>query len=275
MINSGCLCLTYKCNLLCRHCFASAGPNRTEEMSFNQIETAIDNSYQNVNRMWFSGGEPTVIMDKLLFGLKYAKAKKDKFGTPNKICVQTNGYFAKTKEDALKYLFEFYKNGANELDITSNDYFHFEQMDSDIPLQLARLAKSLGIFENIIISGSDYKAVKRFGRAKTIPVEELEQFDLKYTKKCVFTGTDYVIEPNGNVLPCIYGNKNVLGNIYQNTIENIISEEINRNIMKTLENNGINNILQKSELNNKLIDICESCNKLFSEYHSTIELKQY
>lgn len=114
MIDSVCLCLTFKCDLACRHCFVSAGPNRTEEMTIDQITTAIDNSYQDVNRMWFSGGEPTVVMDKLLFGLQYAKEKKRQYGTPNKICVQTNGNFAKSKQEAIKYLALFYRNGANE-----------------------------------------------------------------------------------------------------------------------------------------------------------------
>lgn len=70
-------------------------------MSNEQIATAIDNSHKNVNRMWFSGGEPTVVMDKLLFGLRYAKDKMRQYGFPNKICVPINGNFAKTKEEAI------------------------------------------------------------------------------------------------------------------------------------------------------------------------------
>lgn len=267
MVNSICLCLTYKCNLLCRHCFASAGPERTEEMSYEQIQAAIDNSFKNVYRMWFSGGEPTVVMDKLLFGLQYAKEKKEKYGFPQKICVQTNGSFAKTKDVALKYLFDFYRHGANELDITSNDIFHFEQMGSYIPIQLAELATSLGIFEKVIVGGSDYKAVKRFGRAKNIPIEELKNFDMKYSQKCVFTGSDYVIEPNGNVIPCIYGNKNILGNIYQDTLEDILHRKENIEIKQMLHCNGIHKILGSQNPNDNFIDICEYCNNYF-EIHN-------
>ena len=62
MFNSVCLCLTFKCNLMYRHCFVSAGPNRTEEMTYKQIALAIDNSYKNVDRIWFSGGEPTIVL---------------------------------------------------------------------------------------------------------------------------------------------------------------------------------------------------------------------
>lgn len=87
-------------------------------------------------------------------------------------------------------------------------------MDKDIPERLARIANEMGIFENVSIGGSDYKVVKRFWHAKIIPPEELKGFDLKHTQKCVFTDTDYAIHSNGDVLlPCIYGFKNVFGNI--------------------------------------------------------------
>lgn len=66
MINSVCLCLTFKCDLICRHCFVAARPHRTEEMTINQIMTAINNSFKNVERTWFSGGKPILIIDKLL-----------------------------------------------------------------------------------------------------------------------------------------------------------------------------------------------------------------
>ena len=266
MINSICLLLTLKCDLSCRHCFVSASPNRTEEMSYNQITTAIDNSYENVNRIWFSGGEPTVVMDKLLFSLQYAKEKKRKYGFLDKICVQTNGNFAKSKQTAIKYLIQFYKSGANEIDITSNDIFHFEQMEKDIPQQLAKIANAMGVFESVSIGGSDYKAVKRFGRAKNLPLEELKGFDLKYSKKCVFTGSDYVIYPNGDVLPCIYGYGNIFGNIYKNTLLDIISMEQNTKIISLLQEGNIHKILGNKLFSNYLSDICDSCNLYFSNY---------
>lgn len=271
MISSVCLCLTFKCDLKCRHCFVYAGPNRIEEMTYEQIANAIDNSHKNVNRMWFSGGEPTVVIDKLVFGLQYAKEKKRQYGFPDKICVQTNGNFAKTDQDAIKYLALFYKNGANEIDITSNDIFHFEQMDRNIPERLAKIANDMGIFENVSIGGSDYKAVKRFGRAKSIPLEELKDFDLKYIHKCVFTGTDYVIHPNGDVLPCIYGFRNIYGNIYRSTLLEIINEKNNVEINLLLRENGIrriDGILSGDDLK----DICTSCNCYFEAHRRGEEI---
>jgi len=265
VINSVCLCLTFKCDLACRHCFVAASPSRKEEMTIEQITTAIDNSYENVNRMWFSGGEPTVVLDKLLYGLKYASEKKKQYGYPDKICVQTNGNFAKSEQEAIKYLALFYRNGANEIDITSNDIFHFEQMDKIIPEMLANIANNMGVFESVSMGGSDYKVVKRFGRAKSIPEEELNSFDLKYTQKCVFTNTDYVIHPNGDILPCIYGFNNIFGNIYKNNLLNILNERQNIKISSMLINDSIHNILD-NKANLFTEDICDSCNNYFSAY---------
>ena len=115
------------------------------------------------------------------------------------------------------------------------------------------------------IGGSDYKVVKRFGRAKNIPLEELKGFDLKYTRKCVFTGTDYVIHPNGDVLPCIYGFNNVYGNIYKNTLLEIIGDKKNIEISSLLREDSILRINDISNQHN-LKDICDSCNCYFEAY---------
>jgi radical SAM protein with 4Fe4S-binding SPASM domain len=231
-------------------------------MTMEQIALTIDNSYENCDRIWFSGGEPTVVMEKLLFGLKYAKDKKDVFGFPHKICVQTNGNLAKTKQGAIKYLAQFYRHGANEIDITSNDVFHFEQMDKEIPSMLATTANNMGVLESVMIGGSDYKVVKRFGRAKNITLDGLKGFDLKYTRKCVLTESDYVIHPNGDVFPCIYGFENVLGNIYEKKLRDIIGEYTSNPIYSSLKDGGIYEIFKeaiKEDINGNS-DICDICN---------------
>ena len=203
------------------------------------------------------------VLEKLLFGLQYAKEKKLKYGFPHNICVQTNGYFAQNEREAIKYLALFYKNGANEIDITSNDVFHFEQMDSCIPERLATIANRMGVFETVSIGGSDYKVVKRFGRAKSISKEELKDFDMKYTYKCVFTGTDFVIHPNGNVLPCIYGFDNVYGNIYKKSLSKIVERERNRKVSSLLSNDGVHSI-EDIIANCSHMDICDACNNYFN-----------
>lgn len=96
-------------------------------------------------------------------------------------------------------------------------------------------------------------------------MEELKGFDLKYTRKCVFTGTDYVVHPNGDVLPCIYGFHNIYGNIYKNTLLDIIRNKKNIEISSLLRDDGIHRIDDLPSEDN-LIDICDFCNCYFEAY---------
>lgn len=262
MINSVCLCITFQCDLCCRHCFVEAGPHRQERMTTEQIAIAIDNSYPELNRMWFSGGEPTIDMDSLLFGLRYAKEKQLKYGYPRNICVQTNGNFADNEQKAFKFLLDFYRNGANEIDITSNDSFHKEQMDMNRPHMIARIANKMGVFSSVSIGGSEYKVVKKFGRAKHISNKELSKFKMNYISKCVLTESDLVVHPNGNVLPCIYGFDNILGNIYYNNIETLLKDDSNISIMSSLRNGDIRDEILATQLAYEDLDICDICNKI-------------
>ena len=138
-------------------------------------------------------------------------------------------------------------------------------MDPNIPERLAKLANDMGIFENVLISGSDYKVAKRFGRAKNIPLEELKGFDLKCIRKCVFLYADYLVHPNGNVLPCIYSFQNIYGYIYKSTLLEMIGEKRNVEISSLIREGGIHRINNIHSLDN-LIGICDFCNCYFETY---------
>ncbi|HII4398174.1 radical SAM protein (plasmid) [Clostridium perfringens] len=267
IINSVCICLTFRCDLACRHCFVNSGPNRTEEMSYEEIKLAIDNSFMYVNRMYFSGGEVTVVKEKLLFAIKYAKDKKDRYGYPKNICVQTNGNFANSEKEAFKNLIEFYRAGANEIDITSNDSFHFEQMDSRKPKIVSQIANNMGVFDSVSIGGSEYKVVKMFGRAKSIDKKELDKYNESYISKCVLTESDIVIHPNGNILPCIYGFDNILGNIFKNELIDCLDNKENKTILDKLHNKFNEFINYDKSFS---CDICEYCNLKVKDYKNAI-----
>ncbi|MCK5633123.1 radical SAM protein [bacterium] len=77
---------TRKCNLACKHCYASAHPNFTEKRrTISQTETIIRKFYEVGIMEWnFTGGEPTVKSD-LLDAIKIAKKFK------MKVSLNTNG----------------------------------------------------------------------------------------------------------------------------------------------------------------------------------------
>ena len=266
MINSVCLCVTFKCDLECRHCFVSAGPNRTDEMTYPQLRLAIDNSYNNVHRMYFSGGEPTYDFDKLVFGLCYAKNKREIYGFPQNICVQTNGNFAKTKNEALDKLKALYENGVNEIDISSADMYHSEQMERRTFRMIAKTAREMDVFDKITIGGSGNKIVKRFGRAKDLPADDILLFNKEIKRQCVYTGTDFVVYTNGDVLSCIYGFKHIIGNLYENSLDEILTNESTVNLLRF--QHGIKDNEQTGRhkdffdrLHSEDEEICKLCNE--------------
>ena len=259
-LKSVCLCITLRCNLECRHCFVEAGPYRKEEMTLAQIEHILHSVGPYVDRVWFSGGEPTIVKDKLLFGLNCAASIKKRYGCPQFICIQTNATFAGTPEEIFRFLVDLHQSGANEIDITSNDSFHFEQMDSTLPWTVANIASRSGLFERVSIGGSEYKVVKRIGRAAKIPKTELEGFDFGYKEKCVFTGSDFVVYPDGNLLPCIYGKRLSLGNLYNSSFVDIINSKRTVLLLGQL---GSEDFLGLFRAQDQYDDICDYCNASF------------
>jgi len=77
---------TRKCNLACRHCYASANPNLIEKRrTISQTKTIMKKFYEVGVLEWnFTGGEPTIITD-LLKAIKIAVS----FGM--KVSLNTNG----------------------------------------------------------------------------------------------------------------------------------------------------------------------------------------
>lgn len=79
---------TRKCNLTCKHCYASANPNFTEKRrTISQTKTIMRKFYEVGVLEWnFTGGEPTVISN-LLNAIKIAVS----FGM--KVSLNTNGCY--------------------------------------------------------------------------------------------------------------------------------------------------------------------------------------
>ncbi|MFY9177462.1 MAG: radical SAM protein [Caldicoprobacterales bacterium] len=262
MVNSVCLCLTFKCDLECRHCFLSASPYRNEEMSKLQMLTAIENSYKSVKRMYFSGGEPTLNFEKLLAGLRFAKLKKEAHGYPQNICVQTNGNFASSEKEAREKLMAMAECGANEIDFTSYDNFHFEQMEKSLLIMTVKIAKYENIFDRVTIGGTSSKSMKMLGRASQISRDELELSGYILANECVYTGSDYIFNPDGTVLPCCYGYSHSMGNIFEETLENILMSEKAIRTRCFLREVREGRLKKYSSDSNQYEEICNICNSI-------------
>lgn len=114
------LYLTYHCNLSCQHCCHSAGPHRTESMTYEQIKfvdswlTAIKAMGRSVLAIGFTGGEPTLHphFNEIVMMLSHHK-KTSQFA------LLTNG----TQPVGIKH------KGVFDSITISADIFHKEQTD--------------------------------------------------------------------------------------------------------------------------------------------------
>ncbi len=89
--------LTRRCNLQCRHCVVSAGPDRPEVMQEKQMIGALDDAaHTNFQTAIFYGGEPFLEPELLFRGIDHAY----KVGIVPQIT--TNGYWGKDKGEVCE-----------------------------------------------------------------------------------------------------------------------------------------------------------------------------
>ena len=135
--------ITNQCNASCRHCINKNSKTILGEAPRNQvlewIQLISKTSYRNVN---FVGGEPFLNLSLLK---EYIQACISARLTPG---VTTNGFWAKTKEDALHILSEL--SGLKKI-LVSTDRYHLEYIPKESIKNLILACKELGIFVAINI----------------------------------------------------------------------------------------------------------------------------
>lgn len=117
--------LTRKCNLVCRHCFFNAGPNKEGKLTLNQTSKALIDlrnfGFNKINKFILTGGEPTLWPD--LFGLINNIRR---YFPESKIRIDTNGINFLTNPK----LFELVK--ADIYDISVDDFHNQAVISSEL-----------------------------------------------------------------------------------------------------------------------------------------------
>src|SRR5690606_15686786 len=64
---------TDKCTAECRHCCMNSGPSRASRLSYEQMESALDQLFRqyDIQVVVFAGGEPTLLGDDLLKAIHF------------------------------------------------------------------------------------------------------------------------------------------------------------------------------------------------------------
>jgi organic radical activating enzyme len=116
--------ICYQCNARCRHCSNGDTIKERQESDPNQIlEWLADVAEAGLKMATFVGGEPFLMLDDLR---RYC-ARAVELGLKSSII--TNGYWAKTREEAIAILQSL--SGLNSL-VVSSDIYHLEFIDSQV-----------------------------------------------------------------------------------------------------------------------------------------------
>ncbi len=303
--------MDYKCNYFCDHCSVNAGPNRDAPFPLEAIKTLLEEGRQlGFKLVVFTGGEPTLDMDKLLTALKYAK----NLGYITRVV--TNGWWATTFEKTMEILSKMKNAGLDELNTSFDDY-HLDipkRRWPAEPIQFINIAKAsiklnirLGIgliYDNTSLITKDF-AMKffslflgltpqeveehfkfvvdvpaRVGRASTeIPDEETLERELPVSG-CDDIGKVYGLHPDGRITVCC-GHAIFSTDAYDignwKTEEKPLQkakERASKNLIYWwLWTTGPKKILRKIGINKRTTHICDACKILMVDHRD--ELIEY
>jgi len=137
--------LTYTCNFQCDHCFLYCHPFAKGVFSIHQIKDALDEfkKVESITSIGFEGGEAFLYHPLLVESIRLANERG--FSTS----IQTNSYWATSKEDAILWLNPLKTSGLSSLDVSDDTFHHGEESDNNAKKAMVA-ATELGIKVNSI-----------------------------------------------------------------------------------------------------------------------------
>lgn len=300
---------TYHCNIQCAHCYNFSGPDMkgqridTEAM-LRIVREMPETGMRNMN---LTGGEPFMYMDTVLALVSEAR----KIGVPV-ISTYTNGFFARTEENARKVLGKLkdagFMNGLGRADDhikVSAGVFHQEFLPFEIIINLIRVyrevfAKNIVIDYEVLEDNPDgQREIEALLRDKGVrdlvdirfrgvaPVGRGAQFEAELTHKpteeflaCTFID-EIVFDPDGSVRPCCGMNFDndgiVIGDVHENGLKNLLVGLENNAILQYIGANPIGRIfdhLDKDPAEQGYANICNVCGDAVGSMTDTQNLKR-
>jgi len=297
----GAVAVTTKCNFLCDHCSVRNSPYGKYNISKEVISKFIDAlaKIPSVRVVVFTGGEPTLFMDELLYGIEYAHKK----GFVTRLV--TNGWFARSYDEALRYVKMFKSHGLDEIN-TSYDDFHakFASIDNIANLIKASLEEGLRVAVGVAsIKGSYYTADRvkeELSKRLGLSIDELEKkvffiedqptpvggASLLYSREkdrfeqnrskldlgCVNIGRALALMPNGDVKICCghpvfqyMDDPFLLGNIMDKDLVEMIKQAQSKLFYWWLHFTGPKRILEKVGIKGEYATLCHACDAIIRD----------
>lgn len=268
--------LTYNCSLRCKHCYVYSDQRAPGKISLNQISHFLNDGrkFEGIEWIYFGGGEPFTQYPLLLKAIQRARKLEYRVG------VETNGYFARTEEAALRLLRPLAIMGVEDLRV-SNDSLHYRNPWTSPANKALSAARELGIPTTLVqisLPGTartnpsttphaDQVDELRFmyaGRAAELFAAQQPRLDLSTLNSCPrsdLADPDRVyIDTYGFVQICPGIS---IGNACQDPLNEIIPnyDVHSHQVLNILDETGPAGLVENSGLpaGTKIVDACHGC----------------
>lgn len=299
---------TSKCNARCAMCYQSAGPNGSEligdqTLNSREVEVILQEA-PNIeglsSRVHFAGGEIFLQAEK---HLNFFSVARDN-GFFNDIGVTTNAFWAKDRKKANVLVNRCRKAGLVNMEI-SCDYWHQAFISADAVSNAVEACANNDIHAHLRIlttrAHSCGEAISKLrpsalelasqitsgpvfptGRAKH-KVEPTEIFYSNASGSC-FNMLNLSVNAKGNVYPCCAGSDQTeglaLGNIRKQSIVDIAEQMKRSPMLRTIVFYGVNKlvpILRESghKMEGPYANMCHLCYEIFSNADISLTIKKY
>ena len=279
--------LTYNCSLKCKHCYVYSDQKAPGKISLSQISHFLNEGrkMEGIEWVYFGGGEPFTQYPLLLKAIQRARKLDYRVG------VETNGYFARTDEAALRLLRPLANMGVEDLRV-SNDAMHYQNPWTSPANRALSAAHTLGIPTTLVRIATPGKTgdnptsalhadridEPRFmytGRAAEIFAQKSQRVDWSTPNRCP---REDLADPD-QVFVDAYGFVQIcpgiaMGNAHETPLNDIISNYgIQSNqVLSILADQGPAGLIELSGLppGKKIVDACHGCfasrKQLIDEY---------
>lgn len=115
--------VTTQCNIRCRHCYVRSGEEDIDQIDQPELEKIVEElSGYKVHSVCFTGGQPTLIGNRLLDIIRFTYGLKRKTGYPALIQVTSNAVIGENDRMAEYWVHSFLKAGLDRVRLSCDDW---------------------------------------------------------------------------------------------------------------------------------------------------------
>lgn len=297
-----CVVLTRKCNANCDICCLECSGKIEESVDIKKIINVITDLKEReaIRTVGITGGEPFLYFEELLNLLSEFK----KMGMS--VTFTSNGYWGSSYQNAFEKLDQLKKAGVTFFTLSVDD-FHQKYVSYSAIRNIVEIAKKLNM--KVIINTVSTKKSKRLKGVLELLQDSLMNCSL-IELPCIPVGhaalriseEDFIyreeieegrcesinfftIMSNGDVYPCCseagMTPATCMGNIYQNSVEQLLKNFYNNTICCLLADKGPAHIYNtfldssdKAKLRNKFVNACDMCHLILEKEDIREKLKK-